>query len=1054
MLRQTTRGRGAARVLAAGAAVLLAAAVLSPPPAAAQTPGEGVGPVLVVALSSSESDVGVAVSLVAGGVGDAVVVSASPESLGDGARGVVAGSGASRVFVVGGTAVVSDAVVAELEALVGAVPVERVSGAGRAETAAAAARRVADGRDSVRVALANGWSFADVGLAGALVASGGADVVLYADSAELLGDAASGFLDSATVAQVVLVGGTAALSDEVDERAGEVSGARVRRLGGSTRVETAQMVARSARDGCAVAAMIANGWAAHDVGAAAALAAAWGDSVVLFAAADGTVPQSVADSVDYVTAQSVVLVGSADALSEDVREALPAGASARRAVDAHAAARLALAGPPSDCSSSAGGTSSNSGRSSGGSSSGGNGGSGNGGSGNGGSGNGGNGGNGNGGSGNGNGNGNGDSTETVDPVADDLTPPPEDLVEVNDVEIVPVTPVDDEPLVALAQHDASDPLPAGCKPVAYFTRQEFFALEGGTMTITLGLTAPLSRRVTISVNALLYGWDLGRPGSGTQRAERWDYTWDNRIATFEAGQTEATVTVNTVDDDVEWSQTGQSSYRHEDGATKLPTSTSEEINTVGGGGTADDYDPDDRFFLQIGGIPSEVTKFKQLYDSYGPSAGESKPEGVSDEDFQERIREANRRRHAPDSCLSHAWRHAPRGLSQLSSGLVEARIVDSDNEVEVVIEAHENHPYASDLVEDVALQIRESTTEPSVSDPSYHTAAGEFSNPLEVRYLDRRVGVPLKLSVAGTFRYPFEIPLSVTTFRRYGNSSSVPREDPVNLGDDYRVTTGVTIAVDGTPSGGTLLPAGTTHFTVEIPAGTDPSATIWFEAVDDDLYEGHEIFAIAVDDDRLVESAHFIDRGSSDEWVQIRDSEGYPRLTYRLTSDNPSAADLYVDAGESLLGTPAVLLDEGQTATIAFELRSPPPDPDNDLAGGDLITRVYPTHFCLEVYTANDDSPDFDAGDSSAADFTITGSNVQPLGSVDCADDELHLTIPAGQSSTSVNIFAQPDSETEGYERLSLTVKPDTYYLNDDPFVLFDPDLKSPIDIIFNTETP
>ena len=306
---------------------------------------------LVLANGGSLADVGVAAGLVAAGVVDALVVADSPASLGEGAAGVVSSVLPSGVLVVGGQAAVSDEVVAQLRVLLPGVVVERLWGATRVGTAAVAARRVLGaGGDDVRVALASGWSLADVGAAASLVAAGGADAVLYGGR-DGLGDETAQLLGDYRPQRIELVGGPAALSEQVRAEAVAAAGAQASslRLWGATRIETAARVARVAAGDCVAAAVIANGWSQPDVGAAAALAAAWGNSVVLYARSATDLGDAARQAIADIAPQGITLVGDTDTLAEALRDALPAGRSAQRLADPHQTARRALKDPPHNC---------------------------------------------------------------------------------------------------------------------------------------------------------------------------------------------------------------------------------------------------------------------------------------------------------------------------------------------------------------------------------------------------------------------------------------------------------------------------------------------------------------------------------------------------------------------------------------------------------------------------------------------------------------------------------------------------------------------------------
>ena len=342
-------------------AVLAAAiaAVVLVPFLPADTAAVTAKPTLVVALGSSLADVGVAVSLVAADDADALVMAASPEALGDDAAAVISDSAPSEVILVGGTAALSEQIESEITESVSGVRIERLWGATRTQTAAAAARRVLGVpalATDVRVAVANGWSLADVGSAAGLVAAAGADAVLYAGR-DGLGEGTRSVLSDYPVSRVLVIGGTAALSETVrsDAVAAAGSGVRSRRLGGATRLHTAANVATAGAGDCTAVALIANGWSDADVGAAAALGAALGNSVVLYAEEPDVAGQATVDALLELTPQRILLVGEAALLDDALRSQLPGARSARRVDDEHAAARLALEGAADDCDGRGGG---------------------------------------------------------------------------------------------------------------------------------------------------------------------------------------------------------------------------------------------------------------------------------------------------------------------------------------------------------------------------------------------------------------------------------------------------------------------------------------------------------------------------------------------------------------------------------------------------------------------------------------------------------------------------------------------------------------------------
>ena len=119
------------------------------------------------------------------------------------------------------------------------ISAERVAGEDRYGTGVAAAGRITPGAMGdlgVSAVVASGDVFADALVAGPFAARGGHPVLLTPPG-ELHADVA-GYLSSAGIAHVVLMGGTAALSEAVEASIAGL-GIRVSRIAGSTRYDTA-----------------------------------------------------------------------------------------------------------------------------------------------------------------------------------------------------------------------------------------------------------------------------------------------------------------------------------------------------------------------------------------------------------------------------------------------------------------------------------------------------------------------------------------------------------------------------------------------------------------------------------------------------------------------------------------------------------------------------------------------------------------------------------------------------------------------------------------------
>ena len=159
----------------------------------------------------------------------------------------------SNAVVVGAAANVSAAVEAELAALVGSPP-ERIAGADRDETNLRVAQRVAeagigdfcgDGRPTVLLATRD--VFADA-LAVSPLAYAGRHPVLLSDP-QSLASSQRDFLVGRKVSQVIVVGGTAAVSAAVQDGIDKL-GITTRRWRGADRYATAAAVAAELTDAC------------------------------------------------------------------------------------------------------------------------------------------------------------------------------------------------------------------------------------------------------------------------------------------------------------------------------------------------------------------------------------------------------------------------------------------------------------------------------------------------------------------------------------------------------------------------------------------------------------------------------------------------------------------------------------------------------------------------------------------------------------------------------------------------------------------------------------
>lgn len=339
--------RGRPRLITAVVVWAILVGTLATGPAAAQSPTSK-GTTLVVARADSLSDVGVAVSLVAAGQGDAVLFSLEWSQLDYDFYSLMVAQMPASVLLVGGRRALSTELEDGIRRWIPDLEVERIAGRDRIETAALAAERILPTLAAPTVMLANGWSLPDVGAAASVVASGQADVVLYS-SASNLGAPTQRIVEKYQADSIVMVGGPKALSDGVDDEARRFGHpASVRRVGGATRIETAALAAARALEADAKTAVIANGWSPPDVGIAASLAAGLDDAVVLYTTADG-LAEATAELIAEHRPELVLMVDTVTGTQHNLLAQLRRSVSDARVVhinDAHQAAQHALGNVP------------------------------------------------------------------------------------------------------------------------------------------------------------------------------------------------------------------------------------------------------------------------------------------------------------------------------------------------------------------------------------------------------------------------------------------------------------------------------------------------------------------------------------------------------------------------------------------------------------------------------------------------------------------------------------------------------------------------------------
>ena len=281
----------------------------------------------IVVNGWSPADISLAAALAAR-VPDAVVLYAAAEALPGHVEDLLCSIRPRRVTLVGGAEALSRAVADEVGAAAEGADIERLSGETRVHTAAALARSVLSDprlRFERTFVIANGWSAPDAGAAAAIAARASESAVLYT-APDALPQATLDVITDYLPAHIVIVGGTAAVTHEVEEAlAAAAPNAVLRRAQGATRVETAAAAARRALGSTAAAVthtvIVVNGWSPPDIGAATALAAAIENSAVVYTTPDA-LPQATLDVITDYRPARIIIVGGTAVVPEAVRDAI------------------------------------------------------------------------------------------------------------------------------------------------------------------------------------------------------------------------------------------------------------------------------------------------------------------------------------------------------------------------------------------------------------------------------------------------------------------------------------------------------------------------------------------------------------------------------------------------------------------------------------------------------------------------------------------------------------------------------------------------------------
>ena len=279
--------------------------------------------VVVVAYRESLTDAAAAVAVAASDPQYSRLLSESPSSLGASAASALAAQIPDRAVLIVGEDAVSPAINRQLAEIVPGIEIERIVGGNRVQTSVLAIGHGDSGSVPSSVALVHGWSPQDVARGAALVASGGADALLYTSFGKLSAPVAELVADSPPE-RILLVGVTASDDSEAARQLEAVANdtLSVERFENLEPVEILASQTSGRTPQSIQHAVVANAASASDVLDAAVEATAQPGSVVLLAHGDrlGSVTAKV---LENWTPSSITLVGAASELLGTLDAASP-----------------------------------------------------------------------------------------------------------------------------------------------------------------------------------------------------------------------------------------------------------------------------------------------------------------------------------------------------------------------------------------------------------------------------------------------------------------------------------------------------------------------------------------------------------------------------------------------------------------------------------------------------------------------------------------------------------------------------------------------------------
>ncbi len=287
---------------------------------------------------------------------DAPIMLTPSDSLHGGVADFIEDYGVDTIYVLGGSAAIADSVLEDMEALANEPTVSRIEGADRYATAAAVAAKLGGGAawcggEDAAAILVNGgdMSLADAMMVGPIANRLQLPVLMTA--ADELPSATADFIEGDDIEHVIIVGGTDAVSEDVEGALTDAGVDTVDRIAGDTPAGTSVALAELGFNGCSddldpvsgdTVALVHRDALPDGVAASPVLANTFADgSLVPILVVGDTLPASVRDYLAAIPDEDaggnkvnlkIVAIGGTAAVSASVMDAALAAASSADAL--------------------------------------------------------------------------------------------------------------------------------------------------------------------------------------------------------------------------------------------------------------------------------------------------------------------------------------------------------------------------------------------------------------------------------------------------------------------------------------------------------------------------------------------------------------------------------------------------------------------------------------------------------------------------------------------------------------------------------------------------